>query len=373
MIDRLPGTLARLALVALMTLLIAECALRATTLIAWDSRVFVGDADIGYRMRPGISYAGATMNAFGFNDVDHPDRKAGGVSRVAIIGDSFVFGVVPRAANVTAVLQRMADAANEKIEVLNMGIPGAGPKNYLRMIGKDAVDRHADIVGVVLFVGNDVVQAHPDFETRLWLGDAHDVLVRPYAFGWSAEYAVSYRVARAAARRLRERLAGSHAGTFSRQTFLEIERQRAEIFATEPSRLVRDSYAALVEIAARMSVTAQTHAMQLVVILAPDEIQVEEGLQAEVLHAFGLRAAAYDFNALPGRLERDLEAIGIPTLNLLPAFKHHHDRESLYAKQDTHWNEAGHALAGAAIREFIQARTARRGRQAGLVTACSDR
>lgn len=360
MIIRIIRTLKTTALVALVTLLIAECVLRATMLMSWSSPSYVADADIGYRIRPASSYSKETMNAFGFNDVDHSDLKAKDVTRLAIVGDSFVFGVVPRAANLTAVVQRLAHAADEKIEVLNMGIPGAGPKNYRRLIGKDTVDRQADIVCVVLFVGNDVIQAHPDFDTRLWLGDAREVLVRPYAVGWSAEYLTLYRFWRASSRMLRERLSASRDGTFSRQTFLEIERQRAVIFETVPSKYVRDSYASLIDIARKMVATAQAHNIKFFVVLAPDEIQVERSLQNELAQSFRLDPSDHDFDELPRNLARDLEAIGIPTLNLLPLFQDGRAVESLYAKQDTHWNEVGNAVAGEAIWRFMQRRVVQR-------------
>ena len=93
--------------------------------------------------------------------------------------------------------------------------------------------------------------------------------------------------------------------------------------------------------------------MKFFVVLAPDEIQVEQGLQNEVLQSFGLNPDEYDFDELPRDLERDLEAIGVPTLDLLPRFKDSHAMESLYAKRNTHWNEAGNELAGEAISAFV--------------------
>jgi hypothetical protein len=120
-----------------------------------------------------------------------------------------------------------------------MGIPGAGPKNYLRIIRKDAVDRQADFVGVVLFLGNDLMQAHPDSRT------------------------------------------------------------------------------------------------------------------------FAVDSANYDYAALPVDLTRDLDAAGVATLNLQSAFEARGMTEALYAKDDTHdthWIEAGNAVAADAIWAFLRTR-----------------
>ena len=310
-------------------------------------------------MRPASSTDTTSVNAFGFNDVDHSANKAEGVTRLALVGDSFVFGVVPRPKGVAAVVQRLADDAGEHLEVLNMGIPGAGPKNYLRLIGKDVVDERADVVGVVVFLGNDVVQAHRDFDARIWLGDVREVLVNPFQIGWSTEYLAVFRMARATARVLRERSKAAGDSTFSKESFVEIEAQRAVVFETTPSGFVRDSYSSLIEIVRQMQATAHAHGVKLFVVLAPDQIQVEDTVRAEVFRAEGLNGSGYDFEGLPHRLEQELEASGIPTLNLLPVFRGSQQTGSLYLKQDSHWNEAGNALAGEAIREFMRARDLR--------------
>jgi lysophospholipase L1-like esterase len=308
-------------------------------------------------MRGALPVGADITNAFGFNDIDRPNIKPEGVRRLAIIGDSFVFGVVPRAANFVSDIQRYADGAQANVEVLNMGIPGAGPKNYLRMIRKDAVDRQADIVGVVLFLGNDLLQSHPDFDTRIWIGDAREVLVSPFSAGWSMEYSSLARMVRASSRMLRERLSAPHEGTFTRRSFLEIERQRQAVFETPMPTFIRECYSSLVDIVQQMKAVADAHGMTLFVVLAPDEIQIERDLQMEVSRTSGADRANYDYGALPGNLANDLESAGVATLNLQSAFEARGTTEALYATNDTHWNEAGNAVAANAIWTFLQART----------------
>jgi hypothetical protein len=275
--------------------------------------------------------------------------------RLAISGDSFVFGVVPRSENVTSVVERLASESGRNVEVLNMGLPAAGPRNYVGMIGKDAADLHVDIVGVVLFLGNDVLQAHPDFVTRLWLGAPREVLVSPYASGWSAQYLSLYRMLRESTRPLRERVRADSDGAFSRESFLAVEAQRSVVFAADPSDFVRDSLASVVQITQQMQAVATARQMQFFVVLAPDELQVDTRLQTELFSADQLQLADYDFGRLPCALQRKLEAAGIPVLDLLPRFAAEVARE-LYARHDTHWNEAGNALAGVEIWEFIERR-----------------
>jgi hypothetical protein len=356
MMNRIFRVFASVVVIVLVTLVLGECALRATMQMTWRSPTFVDDPDIGFRVRGALPVGADTTNAFGFNDVERPNVKPEGVRRLAIIGDSFVFGVVPRGSNFVSNIQRYADGAQANVEVLNMGIPGAGPKNYLRMIRKDAADRQADIVGVVLFLGNDLAQSHPDFDTRIWIGDVREVLVSPFLLGWSMDYLSLARMVRASSRMLRERLSDPHEGTFTRRSFLEIERQRQAVFETPMPTVFRECYSSLVDIVQQMKAVADEHGMTLFVVLAPDEIQIERSLQMEVSRTFGSDTANYDYGALPGSLANELETAGVATLNLQSAFEARGATEPLYATSDTHWNESGNAVAADAIWTFLQTR-----------------
>jgi hypothetical protein len=121
----------------------------------------------------------------------------------------------------------------------------------------------------------------------------------------------------------------------------------------------RGCYGSLVDIVRQMQTIARTHGIDLFVVLAPDEIQVEPRLRTEVSRTFALDPANYDYAALPADLTRDLDAAGVATLNLQSAFEARGMTEALYAKDDTHdthWNEAGNAVAADAIWAFLRTR-----------------
>jgi hypothetical protein len=105
-----------------------------------------------------------------------------------------------------------------------------------------------------------------------------------------------------------------------------------------------------------MQTIARTHGIDLFVVLAPDEIQVDRSLQTEVSRTFASDPANYDYAALPADLKRDLDAAGLRTLNLQSAFEARGVTEALYVKDDTHWNEAGNAVAAEAIWAFLRTR-----------------
>ena len=355
--NKIVNTLAKTLFIILLIAVLVECVLRVSMFLSWTSPNHIPDPDIGYRMRPNISNnipnTNERLNSSGFNDTEHSRLKQQDTVRLAVIGDSFVYGVVPRPTNLTAVIQRLASEAGKKIEVLNMGIPGAGPKNYLRLVGKDAIEMQADWVGVMLFLGNDLIQSHPDFETRIWLGTTHEVLVKPYLLGWSEHYLSLYRTLLVLNRLLHERFRKNHEGTFSAESFLEIESQKAKLFEISPSTFILDGYSSIIEMTRQMMEISKQHGMNFFVVLAPDELQVNRSLQQEVIQTYGLNPENHDFNRLSSNLSSELEALGIPVLDLLPIFQASQEKVPLYAKQDTHWNEAGNQLAGEAIWAFI--------------------
>jgi hypothetical protein len=142
--------------------------------------------------------------------------------------------------------------------------------------------------------------------------------------------------------------------TFSERTFLEIESGRAlQVCRPEAAQRYASVQAALLEMKRRAG------AVPLLVMLIPDEFQVEEELWREVVAA----------DAAIGELDRDqpqrvlgswLAVQGIPCLDLLPALRGvspgADGRRHLYGSRDTHLNARGNLLVGEELARFLRAR-----------------
>ena len=341
-------TIRKISMFVVATIVLLEVALRVVAIFPNDSATFANDENIGIRMRPNLPVGnGNSTNSLGFNDIERSlDRTLKG-RRLAIIGDSFVFGVVPRDDNFTQIMQKKFRLGNNDTEVINMGIPAAGPVNYLGLLKNDAVRLKADTIYVMFFIGNDIVQSHPDFTTKIHFGSAREVLARPHLVGWDKEYSYVYRTARAGARLIYERyLAEKEAGaTFSRSTYFSIERQRAIVFEKDMSRYVEESYIESIRFLSELSETAILQGMDFQAVLAPDEIQVDRPLRAAVSSAYHMEQDKYDFRQPQRIISKQLSEKGIPFIDLLPAFEEAGKTTALYAKYDSHWNEAGNKLA----------------------------
>jgi hypothetical protein len=335
-------------------LLLTEIALRVSAVFPHRSKLYVADADVGYRLRPNVQVDGQIMNSAGYNDREWAVAPPDGVARVAIVGDSFVYGIVARVENFTTQLQLIADREGIPVEILNMGIPSAEPQTYLRVLDSDCVRWNVDAAGIVLFIGNDITQAHSDFETRIWFGSPHEVLRSPFLVGASVEYSYAFRTARALLRWTRERSTPSGEGRFSEGTFLSIERQRARVVAASPDRFVRRAYRESVEILQAMIERARAHGIGFFVVLAPDELQVNDDLRAALLADAGVDPADYDFERPQRLLSEPLRRAGVLVLDLLPPLRAHASSESVYAVRDTHWSAYGNRIVAEFLWEFLR-------------------
>ncbi len=334
--------------ITLLSLALLEICLRIYAVYPSDSPLFVNDPAIGYRARPNVTLGIDKTNSFGFNDIEHKKEKTNGSTRIAFIGDSFVFGAVSRAKNFTTVVQELADQSGADIEVLNMGIPGAGLDNYLALLQRDAVLMNVDVACIVFFVGNDITDPHPDFKVQVWLGSPRVVLRRPYLIGFSGEYFYVYRIFRAARRLIWERIANP-SETFSRETFLSIEHQRSVVFKIPQSSQLKASYRRAVKIVKQMATQAEKNQMKFLLLLAPDELQVNEPLRLDVARRYNMDLAKYDFKQPQRVLTEQFAALEIQVIDLLPHFTKNSLEAPLYAKQDTHWNEEGNRVAAEKI------------------------
>ncbi len=136
--------------------LLLEIVLRLWVQFPSDAPLFVSDPQVGFRYRPHSEFGRRLTNSRGFNDVEVPRERPAGMRRIAVLGDSFVFGVVAPRENMVSAFDRLVNANGKRFEVLNMGIPAAGPENYLGVLEHDALEWQAEVIFVVFFVGNDV-------------------------------------------------------------------------------------------------------------------------------------------------------------------------------------------------------------------------
>ena len=131
----------------------------------WALRYSVPDPYLQWRGRPGMELLRPAefVNARGLRGPERPRRKAAGVERVAVLGDSCSFGIITSGPTRHETPRPYAELLEElfaknlgagKVEVINYGMIGYTSYNGLRMLRREAIPDDPDFV-VIRFGWND--------------------------------------------------------------------------------------------------------------------------------------------------------------------------------------------------------------------------
>jgi hypothetical protein len=110
-----------------------------------------------------------TIDSLGLRDVERTAAKPAGVTRVLVLGDSYVEAVqVPLESTLTRRLERALDGANgRRVEVWNTGVAGYSTTQELLYLSQVAPRFHPDVVVLCFLSGNDIADQVPPLATSL--------------------------------------------------------------------------------------------------------------------------------------------------------------------------------------------------------------
>lgn len=321
---------------------------------------------------PGSVEYGFVLNSRSFRTKEYEPGPARHSFRVVALGDSFTFasGALPHEDHWTTLVEEgLNEVSDRPVEVLRLGVPDTGPMFQLRLWQVEASKLRPDVVLLAFFVGNDFIDHQGDCGV---FGGGERGLS-----GRLASVSSLYRVARNL-RRLWRADAGpaGHGGsgetpgpgrpipeyreafdpdrpTFNRERFVAIEAERMALCLRseeEAFRWLADRTAGVVTDLA--DEVRQTGA-RFVVMVIPDQYQVDQTLVEEVLSSTGSRREEYDFNRPQRVLGGTLESAGVEVLDLLEIFRRASSGDSLYRPQDTHWNRRGNEMAAESLADFL--------------------
>lgn len=297
-----------------------------------------------------------------------PLEPAGDGLRILGLADSF--GQAGGADNYHFVLEAFLRQAGEPAEVVNFSVAGYEPIDELTLLQNYGPRYRADLVLQGFFVGNDFnlperplmmsqgLQFRPKFvgawslrPRNFWLIEwlPRFVLVigdraqqqREAASGRPAAGGATASPGPAAAQ------PGVAQGIISEDAYLRVERERLNLMRADAATQARwrQTLAILDQIrdfSARMG-------SDYVLVIHPDQLQVEDALFDQLITFYNLNRDDYDL-ALPQRFLLDYCAQEqIRCIDLLPAFRAHGAQGGLYLPRDTHYNQAGNRLAAEQI------------------------
>ena len=118
----------------------------------------------------------AKLNSYGFNDKNHSPSKPPGFTRIAVLGDSFIWGVgVEDQVIWTHKLEYILNQNGVRSEILNWGKPGWSTLDEYHFLKSDGFDYDFDLL-LVGFVVNDPVMDGSNIKRFIYDGGIIDRL-----------------------------------------------------------------------------------------------------------------------------------------------------------------------------------------------------
>jgi lysophospholipase L1-like esterase len=332
----------QLFIILLITAVLAEIAFRIYNYFR-PSFIFYDQSYNQFRGKPNAQDYDFHLNSKGFKDLEFTVEKVTGRQRIVALGDSFAYGIVPYQNNYLTLLEEGLNQKGKRAEVINMGIAGTGPKDYLALLKNEGLELQPDMVLVSFFIGNDFLQEKE--ERKL------------YSYSYLASF-INYVVT------LGQGYEGKilnidgayddNASTFTEPKYIELETKRSEIYRQQDQGFQNDLAGAL-NYLRQIKQVCDERRMKLAVLVIPDEIQVNRNLQTRVkqVKAFNSGVDDYDFTLPNRQLAAGLKELGIPYLDVLDDFVRAASGTTLYRPNDSHWNIAGNKLAAEALEKWI--------------------
>lgn len=317
--------------------------------------IFQSDPYTGYRLKPnsiGHFQQGmpAVANGRGHRDDEVAQEKPDGVYRILVLGDSFTVGAnVAQDAAYPQVLESLLRVRlGEGIEVVNSGVGGWSPFQYAQYYEHYGRELNPDMVLIGFFVGNDTYSLDSRVEQlrtavlgrRVSRNAAEKPATKFLVFLHEHSHLARLLMPRGP---VAERVTRDNCSDFSDQ-YLAIQRTRKHNHLKESRKRKSTVANNSVRMIRRIHQLADAQKALAVVVMLPDENQINPALQERILKDDD--RSRYDFSMPQSLLSELFSELHIPTIDLLPAFLA--DPRCLYMN-DTHWTPEGHRLAAELI------------------------
>ncbi len=328
------------AIILLVTILLGEISLRVFNHYR-PTYIFFTDSYNRFRGKPYSDNGNFKLNSHGFKDVEFPDKREN-VYRILGIGDSYAFGVVPYEHNYLTLIESQLQSGNLEVELFNMGIPSIGPQDYLSLIVREGLSFQPEMILLSFFIGNDFTESKkPKFYEKSYLLSFFNFIlnIRP-------EYENMVILGKG------EYCDGCP--TLKPEQYLDVEYKRSSIYLTDDNRFNEQLEFSLYCLKQIRNI-CQKLDIELVVVIFPDELQINKELQTKVKDTYypDLDQRKWDIT-LPNRmLSERLKSLGINHLDLYEYFADI-SSQALYKPMDSHLNIAGNQLAANIIQQYIQ-------------------
>lgn len=299
----------------------------------------------GYRLKPGVYENGLRANSLGFADEEWTKQKRSGVVRIAALGDSFSAGTA--VAYKENYLTRLETELGN-VDVCNFGVCGTGPREYEQLLKTLVWDYQPDLVLVPIFIGNDITE---------WIATPELLKFHPDALCIEVLARRTYRLLREQWRQSAEGQSTDYrmgrGPQFSERTYLELTAGRLVVCRKQGTRTDEERWDKVRHHLERLIADCRGHHVPVVVVLIPDEFQVNDDLRQKALSVRGWSASDLDLLLAQRRLAEFCRQHAVPCLDLHPRMAE--QGATAHLRNDGHWNVHGHHVAANTIAGWLQA------------------
>ena len=326
--------LGQAAIIASISSIFTEIAFRIYNRIN-PSFVFYDRSYNRFRGKPFASDYDFKLNSKGFKDVEFQTDKDPNILRILGLGDSFAYGVVPYRYNYYTRLEEKFNQTGRTVELINMGIPNMGPRDYLALLIDEGLELKPDRVILSFFIGNDL---DPNEERTLL---SHSYVASFIQFIIALNKSYEGRIIHAGSSYYDDRPQMEY------ETFLKLQAYRSKNFRDTEN--FRNNFDYSVAFVRQIKEICDRRGIELLVVLIPDELQIDNQLRMAVIKDLDANPADFDFSLPNQLLAEEFARHNINYIDLLDDFRSASVEKRLYKPQDTHWNIAGNELAAEII------------------------
>ena len=347
----------------------------SNTPIFWSELSTVEKRIDSQRWPPGKYYFNTRLNSRGYHDEEFFVANSNDLA-VALIGDSFGMGIVPYDFNFVTIaekkLQESLAGKYNRIAIHNLSIPGINLPEYLHLLEEEALGLNPNLFVISLFVGNDI-----DSISEYATASRINRLAFQNWFSWKIPQRL-YRLAKEDSlyqqeivhanldpNKVLQEIGHLEAGeshllpeylfdegkeppTLSNATFMEIERHRLEVCNSQ-GKQNEEAYDLIFK---ALDYLNETVGEKLVLLLVPDEYQVNDSLWTDLL-ATVPDSKAYRRELPQQKIIQHCQRHEIKYIDLLPILREAEKMQRTYHLRNTHFNAYGNKVVGSVLADVI--------------------
>lgn len=296
-----------------------------------------------------------TFNSEGMRDSEHTIARQPGVFRVLLLGDSFMEAqqVTFESSMPNLLREQLSKQTGRQVEVVTAGVGGWGNDDELRWFEFYGVKYKPDLVVVAMTLHNDIT----DNLKREWYALQDGQLVdqdrQPMSFlRYKVVQIKSFLSTRFQLYQLWRR--ARHSGEI-RQAGRQLNSYVVQLFRQPTTKLLSDGLDLTGGILGKMQQLAKADGGEIAVVMLPIQYQVDSLTFSGFVAASQIPQDQMDLGKPQSEVLKLTDRLGIPTIDLLPAFRHWAADSSarLFLETDGHWTENGHRLAAQTAAEGL--------------------